>query len=91
MQNLDQTRGSAVAEEPRNLPCQCVNVEILSAQGRIWSKQGPVQKNVGPSLTYEHHPTEFTRQAQWQCCHHRHFVKDSHNIIIYAHRTEGVE
>jgi len=36
----------------------------------------------GPSLIYEYRPTEFTRQAQWRCCHHRHFVKDSHNIII---------
>ena len=41
----------------------------------------------GPSLIYEYRPTEFTRHAQWQCCHHRHFVKDSHNIglIICTH------
>jgi len=35
------------------------------AQGRILSKQGPVQKKMwGPSLIYEYRPTEFTRHAQ---------------------------
>ena len=44
-------------------------------QGQIWSKQGPVQNKCGsPSLIYEYHQTEFTRHAQWQCCHHRYFV-----------------
>jgi len=32
-------------------------------------------------------PTEFTRHAHWQCCHHRHIVKDSHDIM----HTGGVE
>ena len=41
----------------------------------------------GPSLIYEYRPTEFTRQAQWQCCHHRHFVKDLHN---YMHTEQKI-
>jgi len=44
------------------------------------------EKTWGPSLIYEYCPTEFTRHAQWQCCPHRHFVKDSHNIIIYTQK-----
>jgi len=39
-------------------------------------------KKCGASLIYEYRQTEFTRHAQWQCCHHQHFVKDSHNTII---------
>jgi len=38
----------------------------------------------GPSQIYEYCPTEFTRHAQRQCCHHRHFVNDSHNIIMHT-------
>jgi len=41
------------------------------------------EKNVGdPSLMYE-----FTLHTQWQCCHHRHFVEDSHNIIICTQKV----
>jgi len=44
---------------------------------------GPCSEKLwGPSLIYEYRPTKFTRHVQWQCCHHRHFINDSHNIII---------
>ena len=36
---------------------------------------------------YTNHSTEFAQHEQWQCCHHRHFVKDSHDIIIYRKKV----
>ena len=52
--------------------------------GRAWFSlsRALFRKMWGPSLIYEYRLTEFTRHGQWQCCNHRHFVKDSHNIII---------
>jgi len=43
----------------------------------------------GPSLIYEYRPTEFTRHAQWQCCHHRHFVKDSRNYMQTEQKVQS--
>ena len=42
------------------------------------------QKCGGPTLIYEYRLTEFTRHAQWQCCHHR------YNIICTQNRRCGV-
>ena len=55
---------------------------LLTGRAGFSLSRALFRKNVGPSLIYEYRPTEFTRHTQWQCCHHRHFVKDSHNIII---------
>ena len=59
-------------------PCSCSQ---RSNQGRISSKQGPVQKKMWGPLPNIRIPPDWihTTSTQWQCCHHRHIVKDSHN------------
>jgi len=63
--------------------------QIVESRNRVPVRAGFSQSRAlfrkkcgGRSLIYEYRPTEFTWHTQWQCCHHRHFVKDSHNIII---------